>query len=279
MVAGGRVLHGEWAPRVLRIDRGFAVRGLANDTPLAHEHPWPEDFDTKRDELDLDVALEWVKHHATAGRNRSARKFLESVELHIKLATDPKRTDQIVRGSATLPHGTGKVVKIAVFTTDEGEGAGGGADVVGGADLINSIKESKGASIDYDNVIATPSIMPQLASIARLLGPKGLMPNPKLGTVTPDVAKTVAQFRKGRVNFRSDKTGVIHAGLGKVNFKTDALRENVGAFFGMVMSLRPPKVKGSGITGYIRTCHLCSSMGKSVRVNVASILKAASKAR
>jgi len=230
-----------------------------------------EDFDRKG-ELDLLSAIEIVQKEANAN-------FLETVEMHVKLATDPKRSDQIVRGNTMLPHGTGKQSKIAVFASAvEREAAvSAGADIIGGEELVDSIKQHKGANVDFDCAIATPGMMPKLASIARILGPKGLMPNPKTGTVTGDVGQAVLQFRKGRVDFRADKGAVIHAGLGKVNFKNAALLENIATFFAAIMAARPKGVKGSGVSGYIKTVNLCSTMGKSVKVSIQSILNASTK--
>ena len=142
----------------------------------------------------LDLAIERIQQEARA-------KFVETVELHVKLATDPKRSDHLVRGSAVLPHGTGKKTRIAVFASDFDleKAKDAGADVVGGKELIDAIRESKGSSIDFDQAIATPAMMSSLATIARILGPKGLMPNPKKGTVTDDVASTIGEFRKGQI--------------------------------------------------------------------------------
>ena len=222
----------------------------------------------------LDDAVDFVQKEAKAN-------FTETVEIHVKLATDPKRSDHIVRGSAVLPHGTGKQSRLAVFCDqlDQLEKAKeAGADVVGGGDLIDSIKKGS-ASIDWDVAIATPGIMPKLASIARVLGPKGLMPNPKKGTVTDNVIATIGEFRKGRVDFRQDKGAVIHAGLAKVNFNKASIVENVAAFFGAVMLARPKGVKGSGAQGFIKTVSLCSTMGRSIRVSVPDILNMSVKVR
>lgn len=222
----------------------------------------------------LDLAIERIQQEARA-------KFVETVELHVKLATDPKRSDHLVRGSAVLPHGTGKKTRIAVFASDFDleKAKDAGADVVGGKELIDAIRESKGSSIDFDQAIATPAMMSSLATIARILGPKGLMPNPKKGTVTDDVASTIGEFRKGRVDFRQDKGAVIHAGLGKVDLPKSAILENVAALFGAIMLARPKGVKGSGAQGFIKSITMCSTMGRSVRVSVQDLLNASVKAR
>ena len=231
-------------------------------------------WNRKKEAIDLERAVEIAQEEARA-------KFSETVELHVKLATDPKRSDHIVRGSAVLPHGTGKQTRIAVFATDFDleKAKSAGADVTGGKDLVDQIRESKGSSIDFDQAIATPAMMSSLASIARILGPKGLMPNPKKGTVTDDVAATINEFRKGRVDFRQDKGAVIHAGLGKVSLNRAAIVENVAAFFGAIMLARPKGVKGSGIQGFVKSVTLCTTMGKSIRVATQSILNASLKAR
>ncbi len=232
-------------------------------------------WNRKKDEVELERAVDIVLDEARA-------KFVETVELHVKLATDPKRSDHIVRGSAVLPHGTGKQTRLAVFARDAFDvekAREAGADVVGGKELVDAIRESKGSSIDFDQAIATPGMMSGLASIARILGPKGLMPNPKKGTVTDDVVATIAEFRKGRVDFRQDKGAVIHAGLGKVNFNKAAVVENVAAFFSAIMLARPKGVKGSGAQGFIKSVAICSTMGKIVRVNIQDILNASVRAR
>ena len=213
--------------------------------------------------------------------SQSKEKFNPTIELHVRLDIDPKRSDHIVRGSALLPHGTGKKTRLAVFASDFDleKAKSEGADVVGDKALIDQIREAKGSNIDFDQAIATPSMMPSLASIARILGPKGLMPNPKKGTVTDDVVATIREFRKGRVDFRQDKGAVIHAGLGKADLSKDAILENVATFFGAIMMARPKGVKGSGAQGFIKSVTMCTTMGKSVRVSVQDLLNQSVKTR
>ena len=232
-------------------------------------------FNRKKDELDIESAIDLIlQEYKEKVAKREKEPYVETVELHIKLATDPKRSDQIVRGVASLPHGTGKKSRIAVFTTelDMEKASTAGADIVGGEELIQSIKEKKGSNIDFDFAIATPGMMPKLASIARILGPRGLMPNPKVGTVTDDVVQAVSEFRKGRIDFRADKGAAIHAGLGKADFESTALVNNVVALFGAVILARPKGVKGSGISGYIKSISMCTTQGQSIRVNAHSLL-------
>lgn len=151
-----------------------------------------------------------------------------------------------------------------------------GADLAGGEDLI---KEIAGGMLDFDKLVATPNMMPKVAKLGRVLGPKGLMPNPKKGTVTDDVVSTITEFKMGRVDFRQDKGAVIHAGLGKVDLDTDALVDNVAAFFSAIMLARPKGVKGSGVQGYIKSVSLCTTMGKSVQVSIPDILNVSVKSR
>ena len=250
------------------------LRLFCAQAPTENTQEAPPPFNRKKDAVDLDRAVALALSEARA-------KFEETVELHVMLATDPKRSDHIVRGSAVLPHGTGKQTRIAVFASefDLEKAKEAGADVAGGQDLVERIRESKGSDIDFDQAIATPAMMPALASIARILGPKGLMPNPKKGTVTDDVAATISEFRKGRVDFRQDKGAVVHAGVGKVGLSAEAMAENVAAFFGAVMLARPKGVKGSGVQGYVKSVSLCTTMGRSVRVSVQDVLNASVKAR
>lgn len=203
-------------------------------------------------------------------------KFDETVEAAVRLGVDPKRSDQLVRGAATLPHGSGKIVRVAVFADDDEaeEAKSAGADLVGAEDLIDIILQS-GGKLDFDKCVATPSIMPKLSKIARILGPRGLMPNPKVGTVTKSVASAVKSLKQGRVDFRADKTGIVHAGVGKMSFSEEALQENIAAFANAVLAAKPAGLKKtSKYAGYMITFSICSTMGPGIRVSIPSISQA-----
>jgi large subunit ribosomal protein L1 len=208
-----------------------------------------------KENISITEAIAEVKKNAKA-------KFDESVEIHVRLAIDPKKSDQQVRGVAELPNGTGKSVKIAVFTTTEKKAAeDAGAEMVGGEELISKIKSS--GKIDADIAIATPEMMPKLATIAKILGPKGLMPNPKNKTVTPKVNEIIESLKKGRADFKNDNSGNIHQIIGKVSFEAEKLEENFKTFLEALKKARPEGAKGK----FIKTISLCSTMGKSYRVS------------
>ena len=176
-----------------------------------------------------------------------SKKFDESLEIAVRLAIDVTKADQNIRGMLSLPNGTGKKVRVAVFTIDKQEDAKkAGADVVGGEDLIEKVAAG---NIDFDRVIATPEMMPKMSKVARVLGPKGLMPNPKLGTVTNDVAAAVKMAKAGQIEYRAEKNGIIHAGLGKMSFTTDKLVENANALVEQLKKVKPASVKGQYIVG------------------------------
>ncbi len=199
-------------------------------------------------------AMEFIKSHAKA-------KFDESVEVHVRLGIDPKRGEQAIRGSVTLPHGTGKTAKIAVITdskTDEAKDAG--ADVIGGAELIDEIKAGKLPAVDV--IVATPEMMPKLASAAKVLGPRGLMPSPKTDTVTTDITSIVGALKKGKENIKNDKTGIVHQVIGKTSFETSQLVENFEAFVSALASLKTDAHKGA----LIASISACSTMGPGVKV-------------
>ncbi|KAK6928007.1 Ribosomal protein L1/ribosomal biogenesis protein [Dillenia turbinata] len=222
--------------------------------------------------LDLQEAIRQVKRHPPLHR-----KFIETVEAHVKLGVDPKRSDQTVRGAATLPHGTGKVVRVAVFAEGAAaeEARAAGADVVGADDLIQEIKRS-GGKLNFDKCIATHQLMPRLRDISRILGTRGLMPNPKLGSVTNDVGKAVKEAKQGRVDFKMDKTAIVHVGLGKVDFSEEALRENIGAFVNSLLLAKPVGLKKtSKYAGYVNGFTLCSTMGPGYPVSIQSLSMAA----
>jgi len=195
-------------------------------------------------------------------------KFDETVEVALNLNVDPRHADQMVRGSVVLPNGTGKTVRVAVFAkgakADEAKAAG--ADIVGNDELIEQIKEG---NINFDTVIATPDMMGVVGKVARILGPKGLMPNPKTGTVTMDVAKAVTEAKGGKVNFRVDKKGNIHAGIGKVSFAQDKIAENFNAFIRAVNRAKPAAAKGR----YILNGAVSLTMSPSVRLDTSELLE------
>lgn len=212
-----------------------------------------------RDEaLDLDVAVKMVKANATA-------KFDETIELAINLGVDPRHADQMVRGMVALPHGTGKSVRVAVFAKDAKaeEARKAGADVVGAEDLMEAVQNGQ---MDFERVIATPDMMAIVGRLGKVLGPRGLMPNPKLGTVTPDVAGAVKAAKSGQIEFRVEKAGIIHAGVGKASFSEDQIRENIAAFVNAINRAKPSGAKGT----YMQRVSLSSTMGPGVKINVAS---------
>ncbi len=203
-------------------------------------------------------AVSLVKAAATA-------KFDETVEIAMVLGVDPRHADQMVRGTVTLPHGTGKTVRVAVFArgdkADEAKAAG--ADIVGAEDLMETIQ---GGTIDFDWCIATPDMMGVVGRLGKILGPRNLMPNPRVGTVTPDVATAVKDAKGGQVQFRAEKAGVVHAGIGKASFSQEQLEENVKAFVDAVQKARPAGAKGT----YMKKVNQTSTMGPGVSVDIAS---------
>ena len=194
-------------------------------------------------------------------KDTSAAKFDTTVEIHLRMGVDPKQADQMVRGSAVLPNGTGKTVRVIVFAQGERarDAQTAGADAVGADDLAKRIE---GGWLDFDVAIATPDMMGQVGRLGRVLGPRGLMPNPKSGTVTMDVAKAVRDAKGGRIEFRVDKTGVIHTVVGKSSFSEQALLQNLATAMDAINRARPAGVKGD----YIRSIHLTSTQGPSVKL-------------
>lgn len=187
----------------------------------------------------------------------------------------------MVRGAVSLPHGTGKTVRVCVFAKGEAADAAraAGADVVGSEDLISDIQQSGGSGLNFDKCVATPDLMPKLGKIARILGPRGLMPNPKLGTVTTNVTEAINSLKQGRVEFRADKGAVVHAAVGRCSFEEDAVYANIGALASALLSARPKGVKGSGAGGYMLKASLSSTMGPGIRVSLASLVQAAQVAK
>jgi large subunit ribosomal protein L1 len=199
-------------------------------------------------------------------KDRATTKFDETVEMSINLNVDPRHADQMVRGVISLPHGTGKSVRVAVFAKGDKikEAEDAGADIIGGDDLAEKIQAGE---IDFDRCVATPDMMSVVGKLGKILGPRGLMPNPKLGTVTPDVATAVQAVKGGQVEFRTEKAGIIHAGIGKASFTEDKIAANVRALYDAVMKAKPAGSKGT----YVRKVSLSSTMGPGVRLEISSL--------
>ncbi|MHB8245229.1 MAG: 50S ribosomal protein L1 [Acidimicrobiales bacterium] len=198
-------------------------------------------------------------------KSLAAAKFDETVELAVRLGVDPRRADQIVRGSLSLPAGTGRILRVAVFASGEAaaEARAAGADVVGADDLVARVE--KEGFLEFDVAIATPDLMAQVGRLGRVLGPRGLMPNPKTGTVTTDVGRAVNEFRGGRVEYRTDRVGNIHMPIGKASFSIEELLDNYRAVIDELVRVKPPGAKGR----YVRSVTLSSTMGPGIRVDPA----------
>ena len=214
-----------------------------------------------RESLPVDEAVKVVKSNA------AATKFDETIEIALNLGVDPRHADQMVRGVVTLPNGTGKSVRVGVFArgakADEAKEAG--ADVVGAEDLMEIVQ---GGTIDFDVCIATPDMMPVVGRLGKVLGPRGMMPNPKVGTVTMDVAKAINDAKGGQVQFRAEKAGVVHVGVGKASFEEDKIAENVRSLVDAVMKAKPSGAKGT----YMKKVSLTSTMGPSVTLDTSEMM-------
>jgi len=208
----------------------------------------------------LDQAIKVLKETATA-------KFIETVEVHANLNIDPKYADQQLRTTVTLPHGVGKSIKIAVLTNDSNisEAKEAGADIVGSDYLISEISQG---NIDFDLLVATPDMMPKLAKLGRVLGPKGLMPSPKSGTVSTTLTATLSEFKKGKFEYKADKTGVVHVSFGKSNFTETQLIDNLTSLYKSIEQNRPSGVKGK----YFKSFFICTTMGPSIQLDLNSFL-------
>jgi large subunit ribosomal protein L1 len=209
--------------------------------------------------ITLDQAVKMIKERAKA-------KFDETIEIAMNLNIDPRKSDQTLRGVVNLPHGTGKVMRVAVFAKGDKAAAAqaAGADLVGAEDLAEKVQAG---NIDFDRVIATPDMMAVVGRLGKVLGPRGLMPNPKLGTVTADVAEAVKAAKGGQVQFRAEKAGLVHAGVGKASFGEEQLVENVKAFIGAINRAKPTGVKGS----FIKKVSLSSTMGPGIKLELAPL--------
>lgn len=210
----------------------------------------------KQSYLDIEQAIKILKETATA-------KFNETVECHVNLNIDPKYADQQLRTAMTLPNGNGKITKIAVLTNENNFEAAktAGVDIIGNDDLINLISQG---NINFDLLIATPEIMPKLAKLGRILGPKGLMPSPKSGTVTTTLVDTILEFKKGKFEYKADKTGIVHVSFGKANFTIQQLIENLIAIYKSIEQNRPSGVKGK----YFKSLYICTTMGPSIQLDL-----------
>ncbi len=210
---------------------------------------------------DLQSAGELVKQTAPAN-------FDETIELAIRLGVDPKRADQMVRGTTLLPHGTGKKVRILVFAKGEKEQEArqAGADFVGSDDLLEKVK---GGWLDFDQAIATPDLMASVGKLGKILGPRGLMPNPKTGTVTFDVVRAIDEIRKGRVEYKVDKAGIVHVPIGKASFDGSQITENAQAVFSSIVKAKPSSSKGK----YLKSATICSTMGPGIQLECSSIAR------
>lgn len=207
----------------------------------------------------LDDAVNIVKKNANAN-------FDETIEIALNLGVDPKHADQMVRGVVSLPHGTGKSLRVAVFARGDKvkEAEDAGADLVGSDELANQIKKGE---INFDRIIATPDMMAVVGQLGKVLGPKGLMPNPKLGTVTMDVASAVKAVKGGQIEFRVEKAGIVHAGVGKVSFSANAIGENITTFINAISKAKPTGAKGT----YLKRVSISSTMGPGVKLDVSNI--------
>ena len=218
-------------------------------------------------QIDKNIQYEPAEGLALVCKTATA-KFDETVELHVKLGVDSRHADQQVRGAIVLPHGTGKTVRVLVFAkADKAEAAkAAGADYVGEMDLVEKLQKENW--FDFDVVVASPDMMGVVGRLGKVLGPKGLMPSPKAGTVTPDVAKAVQEVKAGKIEYRLDKTNIIHCPIGKVSFGPEKLTENYNTLMGAIVKAKPAAAKGQ----YIRSCVAAATMGPGVRMNTAKLV-------
>ena len=217
------------------------------------------------DALDLEKVYEPIDAIKVL-KEKTFVKFDETLDISINLNIDASKTEQNIKGVTNLPNGTGKKVRVAVITSDDNvtEAKESGADLYGGQEFIDNISSNK---IDFDILIATPDIMPKLGKVAKILGPKGLMPNPKLGTVTKEIKNAVTSAKSGQVKFKNDKSGIVHAGIGKISFSDDKILENLKVFYSSINKSKPDSVKGS----FIKKVTIASTMGVGLTINQASL--------
>jgi len=211
---------------------------------------------------DLDEALDLVQKTSVA-------KFDETIEVHFRLGVDYRQADQQVRGAVVLPHGTGKTRRVLVFAKGEkaADATAAGADYVGAEDMVTKIQKENW--FEFDVVVATPDMMSIVSRLGRVLGPKGLMPNPKAGTVSMDVAKAIKEIKAGKIEYRLDKTNIIHASMGKVSFGTDKLRENFQTLMGAIIKAKPSAAKGT----YLKSVAIATTMGPGIKINPARVME------
>ena len=207
----------------------------------------------------IEAAVDILKENAKT-------KFDETIEVALNLGVDPRHADQMVRGTVSLPHGTGKSLRVAVFARDAKaeEAVAAGADIVGAEDLADKIQAGE---MDFDRCIATPDMMGVVGRLGKVLGPKGMMPNPKLGTVTPNVAEAIQAAKAGQIEFRVEKMGIIHAGVGKASFSAEQLRENIAAFVGAIQQAKPTGAKGT----YMKKVSVTSTMGPGLKLDLSAL--------
>ncbi len=216
-------------------------------------------------DLDLDKIYEPAEAIKIL-KNKSYVKFKETIDVSVNLSIDSNKTEQNIKGVINMPKGTGKKITIAVVCNDDLKKIAddSGADISGGKDLIDNISSGK---INFDVLIASPDMMPQLGKVAKILGPKGLMPNPKLGTVTKEIDKAVKDYKSGQVKFKNDKAGIVHAGIGKIDFSDEDILENLKTFYSSILKSKPDAVKGS----FIKKITIASTMGVGLQINQASL--------